>query len=66
MLFFQRLRLLPVGGQYDDILNYTSPLHQYTHMAVVDAVVTGNWPVFWSSLEWSGRPCSTRSVKTIS
>jgi len=50
LLFFQRLRLLPVGGQYDNILNYTSPLWQYTHMTIVDALIGGNWPVFWSSL----------------
>lgn len=50
LLFFQWLRLLPVAGQYDPSLDYTSPLTQYTRMPVVDALITGNWPVLWSAL----------------
>ena len=51
LVFFQRLHLLPVAGQYDPNLDYTSPLVQYTRMPVVDALATGNWPVFWSALQ---------------
>ncbi len=50
LIFFQRLHLLPVAGQYDPNLDYTSPLTHYTHMTVVDALMTGNWSVLWSSL----------------
>lgn len=51
LVFFQRFHLLPVAGEYDPNLDYTSPLHVYTHMPTVDALITGNWPVFTSSLQ---------------
>ena len=50
LVFFQRLRLLPAAGQYDPALDYTSPLTEYTRMPVVDALITGNWPVLRSAL----------------
>ncbi len=50
LIFFQRLHLLPVAGQYEPNLDYTSPLTQYTRMPVVDALISGNWPVFRSAL----------------
>ncbi len=51
LVFFQRLRLLPVAGQYDPNLDYSSPLTRYTGMPVVDALLTANWPVFASALK---------------
>jgi peptide/nickel transport system permease protein len=51
LLFFQKLGVLPVAGEYDPNLDYTSPLAHHTHMAVVDALVEGNWPVLWSALQ---------------
>jgi peptide/nickel transport system permease protein len=50
LVFFQRLHVLPVAGQYDPNLDYTHPLTQYTRMVVVDALVTGNWWVLRSAL----------------
>jgi peptide/nickel transport system permease protein len=50
LVFFQRLHVFPVAGQYDPNLDYTHPLTQYTHMVVVDALFTGNWAVLQSSL----------------
>jgi peptide/nickel transport system permease protein len=50
LVFFQRLHLLPVAGQYDPNLDYTHPLTQYTHMPVIDALITGNWVVLRSAL----------------
>jgi peptide/nickel transport system permease protein len=50
LVFFQRLHLLPVAGQYDPNLDYTHPLTQYTRMPAVDALITGNWVVFRSAL----------------
>lgn len=50
LIFFQRLHLLPVAGQYDPNLDYTHPLTQYTRMPVVDALITGNWVVLRSAL----------------
>jgi peptide/nickel transport system permease protein len=51
LVFFQRLHLLPVAGQYDPNLDYTHPLTQYTHMVVVDALITGNWAVLASAAQ---------------
>jgi peptide/nickel transport system permease protein len=50
IVFFQRLHLLPVAGQYDPNLDYTHPLMQYTRMPVFDALITGNWAVLRSAL----------------
>jgi peptide/nickel transport system permease protein len=50
LLFFQRLHLLPVSGQYDPNLETLHPLRAHTHMAVVDAIVDGNWIMFRSAL----------------
>jgi peptide/nickel transport system permease protein len=56
-LFFQKLGLLPVAGEYDPELDYTSPLTVYTRMTVVDALITGNWPVFTDALRHLVLPC---------
>lgn len=50
LVFFQRLRILPAAGQYDPNLDYSHPLVSYTRMPVVDALITGNWPVLRSAL----------------
>lgn len=50
IVFFQWLHLLPVAGTYDPNLDYTSPLRHLTNMPIVDALLTGNWPVFASSI----------------
>jgi peptide/nickel transport system permease protein len=49
LIFFQRLHLLPVAGQYDPNLDYTHPLTQFTRAPVVDALITGNWAVLRSA-----------------
>lgn len=51
MLFFNRLGWLPVAGQYDPSLDTTSPLYTVVHAPVVDALLTGNWPVFRSAVQ---------------
>ncbi|HTG48749.1 MAG TPA: ABC transporter permease [Actinomycetota bacterium] len=50
LVFFQRLHVLPVAGQYDPNLDYTHPLTQYTRMVVVDSLITANWAVLRSGL----------------
>jgi peptide/nickel transport system permease protein len=51
LIFFRWLRVLPVAGQYNPELDRTSPLHEITQMVVVDSLITGNWPVLWSSVQ---------------
>jgi peptide/nickel transport system permease protein len=51
LIFFRWLRILPVAGQYDPDLDHTSPLRDITNMPIVDALLTGNWPVLWSSIQ---------------
>ena len=49
MVFFARLGWLPVAGQYDSALDATSPLYTVIGVPIVDAALTGNWPVFGSA-----------------
>jgi peptide/nickel transport system permease protein len=51
LVFFRVLHLLPVAGAYGVSLVYTHPLHEITRIPVLDALITGNWAVFRSSLE---------------
>jgi peptide/nickel transport system permease protein len=56
-LFFQKLGILPVAGEYDPNLDYTSPLTVYTRMTIVDAAIGGNWAILGSSIEHLILPC---------
>lgn len=49
-VFATQLGWLPVAGEYDSRLDTTSPLHVYTNITVVDALITGNWPMLGSTL----------------
>ena len=50
LVFSQHLHLLPVAGEYSPGLLFTSPLAHRTGFAVVDAALTGNWPMLGSTL----------------
>lgn len=49
-VFASRLGWFPIAGEYGTTLNTTSPLHLYTNITIVDAFLTGNWPIFLSTL----------------
>ncbi|GLW08202.1 peptide ABC transporter permease [Microtetraspora sp. NBRC 13810] len=49
-LFASTLGWFPVAGEYDTRLDVTSPLHVYTNITAVDALLTGNWPILTSTL----------------
>jgi peptide/nickel transport system permease protein len=51
LVFFSRLGWLPVAGQYDPSLDASSPLYTVIKVPVVDALLTGNWPVFISAVK---------------
>ena len=57
-VFFARLGWLPVAGEYDPQLDYTSPLTVWTRMTVVDALIGGNWPVLSSALAHLALPAA--------
>ncbi|MEV0346929.1 ABC transporter permease [Nonomuraea sp. NPDC050680] len=50
-VFASNLGWFPVAGEYDSALDTTSPLTLWTNITVVDALITGNWPIFTSTLE---------------
>jgi peptide/nickel transport system permease protein len=50
LIFSQRLHLLPVAGEYSPGLLFTHPLARRTGFPVVDALLTGNWPMLGSTL----------------
>ncbi len=49
LVFFSKLGWLPVAGEYDPSLDASSPLYTIIKVPVVDALLTGNWPVFLSA-----------------
>jgi peptide/nickel transport system permease protein len=49
-VFATKLGWLPVAGEYDSGLDTTSPLHVHTNITAVDALITGNWPIFTSTV----------------
>jgi len=51
LVFAQRLRLLPVAGQYDPNLMFSHPLVTRTQMPVLDSLISGNWAMLGSTLE---------------
>jgi peptide/nickel transport system permease protein len=50
LVFAQRLHLLPVAGEYSPSLLFTHPLTRLTGFGLIDAPLTGNWPMFGSIL----------------
>ncbi|MFI6498753.1 ABC transporter permease [Nonomuraea typhae] len=50
MVFASNLGWFPVAGEYDGALDTTSPLTLWTNITIVDALITGNWPIFTSTL----------------
>ncbi|AQZ69417.1 Dipeptide transport system permease protein DppB (TC 3.A.1.5.2) [[Actinomadura] parvosata subsp. kistnae] len=50
-VFASNLGWFPIAGEYDTSLDTTSPLTLWTNITVVDALITGNWPIFTSTLE---------------
>jgi peptide/nickel transport system permease protein len=59
LLFFSRLGWFPVAGQYDQALDTTSPLYTVVKVPVLDALLTGNGPVFLSALHHLVLPVAT-------
>lgn len=49
-VFATKLGWFPVAGEYASSLDRTSPLHVVTNITIVDAVITGNWPILTSTL----------------
>jgi peptide/nickel transport system permease protein len=50
LVFAQRLHLLPVAGEFSPSLLFTRPLTRVTGFGLIDAPITGNWPMFGSIL----------------
>jgi peptide/nickel transport system permease protein len=57
LLFAQKLGWFPTAGEYDPKLDYTHPLTVYTHITVIDALVTGNFAILGSALAHLVLPC---------
>ncbi|MFD1536753.1 ABC transporter permease [Nonomuraea guangzhouensis] len=50
-VFASNLGWFPIAGEYDGTLDTTSPLTLWTNITLVDALITGNWPILTSTLE---------------
>jgi peptide/nickel transport system permease protein len=50
LVFSQRLGVLPAAGEFSPSLLFTHPLSRLTGFGLVDAPLTGNWPMFGSLL----------------
>lgn len=51
LIFFKALGLLPNAGPYDPDVVFAHPYSSYISMPVVDSFLSGNWVVFWNTLE---------------
>ncbi|GAA1716070.1 ABC transporter permease [Nonomuraea sp. AD125B] len=51
LVFASKLGWFPIAGEYDSSLDTTSPLTLWTNITVVDALITGNWPILTSTLQ---------------
>lgn len=49
LTFSTTLKIFPVAGVYDRKVAMGSPLADVTMIPIVDAFITGNWPVFFSA-----------------
>jgi peptide/nickel transport system permease protein len=49
LLFGVKLGWLPISGRIDPIIGTT--LKTYTNIYSIDALITGNWPAFWSVVQ---------------
>lgn len=50
LVFSQRLHVLPAAGEFSPNLLFTHPLRRVTGFGLIDAPLTGNWPMFGSIL----------------
>ncbi len=50
LVLSQRLQLLPAAGEFSPGLLFTHPLTRVTGFGLIDAPLTGNWPMFGSIL----------------
>ncbi|MCK2212456.1 ABC transporter permease [Actinomadura sp. ATCC 31491] len=50
LVFATNLGWFPIAGEYDATLDTTSPLTLWTNITIVDALITGNWPILTSTL----------------
>ncbi len=50
LVFSQRLHLLPAAGEFSPGLLFTHPLTRLTGFGLIDALLTGNWPMLGSTL----------------
>jgi peptide/nickel transport system permease protein len=50
LVFADKLGWFPVAGQYSSSLLFSRPLVARTRMPVVDALISGNWPMLGSTL----------------
>jgi peptide/nickel transport system permease protein len=50
LVFAQRLHWLPSAGEYSPGLLFARPLHKVTGLPVIDALLSGDWPMLGSTL----------------
>jgi peptide/nickel transport system permease protein len=58
-VFFQKLGWLPVAGEYDARIAQAHPLDVQTHFTILDALISGNWPILRSSISHIVLPALT-------
>ena len=59
IVFFRWLGILPIGARIDTVVSLVSPIKEITGFHVLDALITGNWPVLKSALTHLALPSLT-------
>lgn len=59
------LPFLPSSGRVSEMVALTHPLHKITGLYLLDSLVTGNWPFFYSALSHIILPALTLALVTM-
>jgi len=59
IVFFRALGLLPAGGRLSVAVEQASPVHVATGFYLLDTLLSGNWPAFFSAVEHIVLPAIT-------
>lgn len=65
LIFFSRLRVLPLGGRLSDLVRMMSPVEKITGLILFDSLITGNYVAFFDAIKHIILPSVTLAAYPI-